>query len=154
MFFFLKHLHPFYVQGEVDCFRSVRGRFFFLQIHRVTCLMPLYQAADWFKSNRLIVNAEKSSVMFIASSHIIDNLNNPAPLMINNKSLERVTNAKFLGVMIDETLSWNVHIQYLCSKINYKIVLIHRLRQYLPQSALNTLYLTLIQPHFDYCLTV
>ena len=59
--------------------------------------------------------------------------------MINNKPLERVTNAKFLGVMIDETLSWNVHIQYLCSKINYKIVLIHRLRQYLPQSALNTL---------------
>ena len=56
--------------------------------------------------------------------------------------------------MIDETLSWNVHIQYLCSKINYKIVLINHLRQYLPQSALNTLYLTLIQPHFDYCLTV
>ena len=43
---------------------------------------------------------------------------------------------------------------YSVPKINYKIVLIHRLGQYLPQSALNTLYLTLIQPHFDYCLTV
>ena len=31
----------------------------------------LNQAADWFKSNRLIVNAAKSSIMFIASSHII-----------------------------------------------------------------------------------
>ena len=51
----------------------------------------------WFKSNRLIVNASKSSVMFIASSHMIDNLND-APLMINNKPLERVTNVKFLGV--------------------------------------------------------
>ena len=114
----------------------------------------LNQALDWFKSNRLIVNASTSSVMFIASSHMIDNLNDTAPLMIHYKHLERVTNAKYFGVMIDETLLWNVHIQYLCSKINYKIVLIYRLRQYLPQSALNTLYLTLIHPHFDYCLTI
>ena len=113
----------------------------------------LNRAVDWFKNNRIVVNASKSSIMF-TSSHMIDYLDDPAPLMINNPPLERVTRAKFLGVMIDETLSWNVQIHYNCLKINYKIELINRLRQYLLQSVLKTFYLTLIQPHFDYCLTV
>ena len=46
----------------------------------------------------------------------------------------------------------NTH--HLVSKISNKIGILHRLRQVLPQKALNQIYLTSIQPLFDYCITV
>ena len=56
--------------------------------------------------------------------------------------------------MIDQTLKWDTHVKYICKKINPKIGLIHRLRKILPTQVLSTLYLILIQPHIDYCISV
>ena len=92
--------------------------------------------------------------MLVGSKYRIDNLQNTPILNINNVPLPMVSEAKFLGVIIDNTLCWKVHVSYLCSKNNPKIGLLHRLRHYLNKSTLNTLYATLIQPHFDFCLTV
>ena len=116
--------------------------------------ISLTEATKWFKSNRLIINASKSCTMLVGSKYRIDNLQNTPILNINNVPLPMVSEAKFLGVIIDNTLCWKAHVSYLCSKINPKIGLLHGLRHYLDESTLNTLYATLIQPHFDYCLTV
>ena len=108
----------------------------------------LKDVTTWFKHNRLVINASKSN--FIP----INNLRNPPPLMVNDMYLTKVSESKFLGIVVDDILSWNAHITYLCSKINPKIALLHRLRQYLSEESLSVLYLSLIQTHFDYCLTV
>ena len=114
----------------------------------------LKDVTTWFKHNRLVINASKSNFMFVAHHYAINNLRNPPPLMVNDMSLTRVSESKFLGIVVDDILSWDPHIRNLCSKINPKIALLHRLRQYLPEESLNVLYLSLIQTHFDYCLTV
>ena len=116
--------------------------------------LSLNQTADWFNSNRLVVNASKSSTMIITTPYNITNICKPLSLKINDATLEHNTSSKLLGIMIDQTLKWDTHVKYICKKINPKIGLIHRLRKILPTKVLSTLYLTLIQPHIDYCISV
>ena len=73
---------------------------------------------------------------------------------IENTSLETCNNSKLLGVVIDNCLSWNDHIEYLYKKISPKLGILYRLSKFLSKPILNTIYLTLIQPDFDYCISL
>ena len=48
------------------------------------------------------------------------------PLILNNESLSQVKITKFLGVTIDENLSWKYHIDELATKISKNIGIINR----------------------------
>ena len=38
---------------------------------------------------------------------------------------------KYLGVMIDESVSWKYHISYICSRVSRNVGIISKLRHYL-----------------------
>jgi len=44
--------------------------------------------------------------------------NKPKPFTyhINNSSIQEVTHARYLGVVIDQHLNWNLHIKQVVSK--------------------------------------
>ena len=65
-------------------------------------------------------------------------------------SLERKEFIKYLGVLIDETLSLGHHIAHIASKIRKSIGVISRLRHFVPLSTLNHIYRSLIQPYLLY----
>ena len=46
---------------------------------------------------------------------------------IGGDEIERVDNAKFLGVYIDETLTWSNHIKVIANKIAKNIGVIRRI---------------------------
>ena len=60
---------------------------------------------------------------------------------VNNIELIKCDTAKLLGTIIDQNLTWDSHIEYLHSVVAPKIGLIHRLRQFLPLSALSTIHI-------------
>ena len=62
-----------------------------------------------------------------------------------------MTFTKFLGVYIDQNLSWNVHVNNLCKKIAAGIGVINRSRAFVPFDTLQYMYSSLVQPNFDYC---
>ena len=65
-------------------------------------------------SNKLTLNIEKSHyVIFHRARLKQSNIN----ITLSNISLERVTFTKFLGVIIDEKLSFTRHISYIKNKI-------------------------------------
>ena len=114
----------------------------------------LNSVSNWFNENRLIVNASKSNLLPISTLHKIKNIHSEIDICMNNVKLQNCDTVKVLGVYIDETLSFNHHIDYLTKKISPKIGLLHRLCYILPKKALNSVYLATIQPLFDYGLTV
>ena len=71
-------------------------------------------------------------------------------LRIGDKSLQQVPTAKLLGLTVDETLSWDAHIDALCKKISNKLVLLCRLKKCMPCTTLLMLYNSIVLPHFDY----
>ena len=47
---------------------------------------------------------------------------------------------KFLGVIIDEKLSWDSHISFLETKLKLCIVMIKRIKRFLPVSEYEMIY--------------
>ena len=72
-------------------------------------------------------------------------------LNIDNIQIERVQKTKFLGVIINQSLTWTDHISLVKQKITKSIGVILRIRKTLPTSILRTLYFSLIHPHYEYC---
>ena len=62
--------------------------------------------------------------------------------------------AKFLGVYIDEHLSWDKHIQQVAAKVSRNVGILQKLRFSIPQSCLMMLYNSLIFPYLHYCCIV
>ena len=72
-------------------------------------------------------------------------------IKINGVPIERVRNTKFLGVIVDEKLSWSNHIDYVASKIAKNIGIICRVRKIFSGNLLRNLYYTFIYPYLLYC---
>ena len=73
-------------------------------------------------------------------------------LKINNITIDRVTDFKFLGLIISSNLKWNKHIDHISIKVSKVIGIMFRLKYIVPCDVLQTLYNSLIMPHFHYCL--
>ena len=65
-------------------------------------------------------------------------------------SLECKNYVKYLGVLIDENLSWKYHIAHIASKISKTIGIIASLRHFVPLNTLHHIYISLIQPYLLY----
>ena len=56
----------------------------------------------------------------------------------------------FLGVIVDEDLSWESHIQFVCRKIAKNIGIMYKARLYLELNILRNLYYSFIYPYLSY----
>ena len=65
-------------------------------------------------------------------------------------SLNRVSSTKFLGVIIDENLTWKNHIDAISKTISRNIGMLTKLKHFVPENILYSLYCTLILPYINY----
>ena len=72
------------------------------------------------------LHPKKTKCMLIGSRHKIKNTGQ-LTLKVNETYLENVSVQKILGVFIDNTLSWQTHIDYVCKRVNMKIALLKRM---------------------------
>ena len=68
--------------------------------------------------------------------------------------IEQVQSTKYLGIYIDNKLSWDVQCDKLCSSVAGKISVLRRIRQFCRPSTLKLIYERTIQPTFDYACSV
>ena len=81
---------------------------------RITNLV-LMETINWFHSNLLTLNCEKTHFLqFFTKKHNKIKLQIISP----NTILTNINSTKYLGLIIDSTLSWKEHIIELTSKLN------------------------------------
>ena len=112
----------------------------------------LSSAATWLTNNRLMVNPSKSNFMVIG--HPSKTYQFDFDLYLNKVKLPSCKSTKLLGIVIDDHLSWDDHIHYLLKKMSPKLGLLRRLSFTFPPDVLSSLYMSIIQPHIDYCISV
>ena len=112
--------------------------------------IELIKLNDWFTANKLSVNTVKSCfILFGHKSKKYDS--SLINLSMNGTVLSQVKHTKFLGVLIDENLSWSEHINLVTNKISKSVGIICKLKHILPASVLHTLYNSLVLPYLNYC---
>jgi hypothetical protein len=110
---------------------------------------------NWFCANKLSLNSTKTKYIVIRPNTKQLNLNR-YQLKINGTPLSRVGNncketaIKFLGIYIDECLTWKKHLAHVNTKIARAIYSIKQLKHVFPCNNLRTLYFALIHPHISY----
>ena len=70
-------------------------------------------------------------------------------IFINGSKISHVSHTKFLGIVIDEKLSWDPHIQYLTKKIRSITGAISRIRKSMPADLYLKLYNALYESHIN-----
>ena len=74
-------------------------------------------------------------------------------LTVNNTRIKKVTSTRFLGVIIDDKLSWNAHLEYLENKLKSCLVQIKRIKNCIPETEYLSIYRSLFLSHLTYCIS-
>ena len=75
---------------------------------------------NWLKANRLSLNVSKTSYM------IISNRKNEIDIKIKDSILTKASTVKFLGVILDENLTFNDHVKNVTTKISKSVGVMRR----------------------------
>ena len=71
-------------------------------------------------------------------------------LFINNQVIKRQSSIKFLGIRLDENLSWKEHLKLTENKIAKNAGLIYKSKPYLNKSSLLALYFSYTHSYINY----
>ena len=101
---------------------------------------------EWFNSNLLSLNLSKTSFIIFGLGNYQD-----INVCINNTNINRQYSTKFLGIVLTSKLNWSLHINIVLSKASKCLGIISKVRHLIPQHLTRMLYLSLVEPYFNYC---
>ena len=110
---------------------------------------------QWFCANRLSLSPTKTKYTIIRPFQQQCNITG-LNMSINNTAIQRVRNdceekaTTFLGIFIDENLTWRHHIANINKRIFSALFSINQVKHILPRDCLRTLYYSLIHSHLSY----
>ena len=107
---------------------------------------------EWFRINEMQINYKKTKVMVFGTKRKVKN--HVLKIAHEEEYLENVTSIKYLGVTLEQSLNWSLHVSNTISKINRAIACIRRIKSFLTEKILAQLYFSFILPHIDYCSVV
>ena len=101
---------------------------------------------SWLHDNKLLtLNVTKSKFMVIGGRNKLSQFNDIA-LVANNDQLENVTKFKYLGVIINQHLTWHDYIEQLHSKIAKRLGVLKQIKHLLPVYARRLHVSTMVIP--------
>jgi len=103
----------------------------------------------WIKLNKLIINYNKSCFM-IVSKKTMGVTNFEVIISQNSIKLTDKTNVKYLGVCVDNKLTWKTHNDFLSKTLSKVCGMFYKLRHYVPLSTLKLIYHSMFHSHNQY----
>ena len=111
----------------------------------VNCVsIELNKVNNWLHENKLSLNIEKTKCMIF---HQHQKKIEPMSFSINEVQIDNVSSFKFLGIMLNEHLTWKAHANMITLKLSKVVGIINKLKYAYPKAALMTLYSSLFLSH-------
>ena len=101
----------------------------------------------WFLENRLSLNIAKTNYMIFGNRALKTSLS----IKINNFTINRVEATTFLGVLINDKLTWKHHISLLKSKLSKCCAVMYKTSFLIDRRGMRILYYSLFSPYIMYC---
>ena len=105
----------------------------------------------WVKAKKLSLDIDKTNFMLFTPKHFTCSMDD---LLVNGNRITEVNGTKYLGVIIDNKLTWCPHIMYISEKIAKWIGIILKARKVFDNETLFSLYYTFVYPYLNYCIHV
>ena len=80
----------------------------------------------WMENNKLVLNLTKTKCMLFGTKQKLANAS--FKIQLHGSDIDRVRNFCYLGVILDEYLSWKEHVSKVCTKVNKRLGLLGRIR--------------------------
>ena len=108
----------------------------------------LINVDDWLRANKLSLNLAKTTFMLFTHCLVPQSLT----VTIRDQHIRRVSVAKFLGVIIDEKLTFGSHISSVCKRIARSVGAMRRISAFMTPATLLNIYYALVQSHLSYAI--
>ena len=103
---------------------------------------------QWFKDNWMHLNIGKCN--YIIYAYKTPTWANDLEIKINDIKIERVTAVKYLGLILDEKLTWRNNSEYIQTKLRKQNFLFYHLKNYFNITHLKRIYKPLYEASFTY----
>lgn len=104
----------------------------------------------WLQTNRLSLNISKTCYMLFTRNVV----SITRSVQIRNAPLVRVKSCKFLGLIIDEGLSFLEHTRKVSGRVLCAVGAMYKLSSYVSKVTLKQIYFSLLYSHLTYAITV
>ena len=103
----------------------------------------------WCQSNQLTINQKKTKIMLFGTRNMMRRGTQP-DTFINGFKLQYVTHFNYLGIKLDNSLTFELHACETIRMVAHKLYLLSRIRKYINIQQAITIYRSMIVPYFDY----
>ena len=113
----------------------------------------LARVAEWVKENGLKLNEAKTQMLLLSKKRRAKELDNVV-VRLKGHEVTRSDRVKYLGVWVDEGLTWKDHVEAVRRECCEGLAKLRRLRDSLPAATKRKVYAACVLPHLDYCSVV
>jgi hypothetical protein len=103
---------------------------------------------NWLDGNKLSINTSKTNYVIFKTQQ--RKLGDYTPPHINGDTLKHVVTIKYLGITLDENLTWKTHIENVKNKIIPMTGALYRISGFLPEQTKKQIYYSFIHSHLVY----
>ena len=104
---------------------------------------------SWMLANRLsLLNLSKTYSLIFSNCDYSIILN---PIVFGNQIVNVETNGKFLGLIMDNKLTFDKHVLFICNKLSKTVGILYKIRNCVPSDLMVQLYYSLAYPYIHYC---
>jgi len=104
---------------------------------------------EWMVDNKLQLDQDKTEFIVFANNRVLPKLQN-VQLELGNLCIHPKSSVKNLGVILDSSLNMSVHINSICSSVNFHIRNLWRIRRFISQEACHNAVRGLVLSRLDY----
>ena len=103
----------------------------------------------WLEHNKLSLNVKKTSFMVFTNRTYDHKFN----IKFGSISLSQTSQVNYLGVILDEKMSWQQHIDKVQAKISSSVWAMSQVKNIVNKKALVAIYFGLVHSHLKYCIS-
>ena len=112
----------------------------------------LYQINDWTENQQMLINEKKTKTIIF---NYTDNYQFTTRLKIKNHPVEVIDNARLLGTIISNNLTWDLNTGSIVKKANARMVLLRKVASFsTPIEDLKTIYILFVRSILEQSATV
>ena len=108
----------------------------------------LTKIVTWLRANKISINVKKTNIIMFRSN--TKNITRKLNFRVSGKKIPLSKETRYLGVILDENLTFQSQIASLKKKLSRAVGILAKLRHYLSNDTLKSIYFALFDSHMRY----